>query len=349
MHRTEDFIYQDNFELEPGGYLPGFQLRFTTYGQLNEKRDNVIWVCHALTANADFLDWWKGLFGSGKLYDPEKYFVVCANALGSCYGSTGPLSTNSISGKPFFHDFPQLTNRDIVRAFDLLRQHLGIELIHTVIGGSLGGQHALEWAIMRPDKIKHLVQLCSNAQHSPWGIAFNESQRMAIENDPSWTEDSPEAGLQGMRTARSIALLSYRHYQTYENSQLERDMDKLNAFKASSYQRYQGEKLARRFNAYSYWILSKAMDSHHVGRGRGSLKQALEKVQAHALFLGVSTDLLFPINEQEFLSRHVSRGQFAVINSAYGHDGFLIEIPRLEQEIGRFYNKVASPKTISQE
>ena len=346
MHQTEDFIYRDKFELESGEYLPGFQLRFTTYGKLNEARDNVIWVCHALTANANFMDWWRGMFGKGQLYDPDEYYIICANMLGSCYGSTGPLSINPETGEPFFHDFPLLTNRDMVRAFDSLRAYLGIDRIHTVIGGSLGGQHALEWAIMQPDKIQHLVQLCSNAQHSPWGIAFNESQRMAIESDPTWPERSAEAGLQGMRTARAIALLSYRHYKTYQKTQSETTLSKLDSFRASSYQQYQGDKLARRFNAFSYCILSKAMDSHNVGRERGTVVHALEQVQAHTLFLGVSTDQLFPVNEQEFAAKHVDGAQLAVIESDYGHDGFLIEIPALQKEIRQFYEKVSMKSAV---
>lgn len=341
MHQTEDFIYRDKFELESGAYLPGFQLRYTTYGKLNEARDNVIWVCHALTANGNFMDWWRGLFGKGRLYDPDEYYIICANMLGSCYGSTGPLSINPETGAPFYHDFPQLNNRDMVQAFDYLRQHLGIDKIHTAIGGSLGGQHVLEWAIMHPNKIQYLIQLCSNAQHSPWGIAFNESQRMAIENDPSWQENQPDAGLQGMRTARAIALLSYRHYNTYQQTQSETTLTKLDGFQASSYQQYQGDKLARRFNAFSYWILSKAMDSHNVGRDRGTIIHALEKIQAHALFLGVSTDQLFPVSEQEFLAKHVDGAQLAVIDSDYGHDGFLIEIPALGKKIRQFYEQVS--------
>lgn len=339
MHKEDYFHYTEKFKLESGKTLPGFQLRYTTFGTLNEARDNVIWVCHALTANSNFLDWWEGLFGKGRLYDPDKHFIICANMLGSCYGSTGPLSLNPETKKPYYHDFPQLTNRDMVRAFDLLRQELGIIYIHTVIGGSLGGQHALEWAIMQPERIRHLIQLCSNAQHSPWGIAFNESQRMAIAQDPSWEKSEADAGLQGMATARSIALLSYRHYRTYQKTQCEVTDDKLDKYKASSYQQYQGEKLVRRFNAFSYWILSKAMDSHNVARGRESMKAALAQVKAHALFLGVSTDILFPVNEQQFLAEHVEGAQLSVIDSDYGHDGFLIEISRLTDEINGFYEK----------
>ena len=227
----------------------------------------------------------------------------------------------------------------MVRAFDLLRQELGIAQIHTLIGGSLGGQHALEWAIMQPDCIRHLIQLCSNAQHSPWGIAFNESQRMAIAQDPSWEKNEADAGLLGMATARSIALLSYRHYCTYQKTQSEASNDKLDGYKASSYQKYQGEKLVRRFNAFSYWILSKAMDSHNVARGRESMKVALAQVKARSLFLGVSTDILFPVSEQRFLAEHVTDAQLTIIDSDYGHDGFLIEISSLTDQIKRFYEK----------
>ena len=335
------FLYSNTFSLESGATLPGFQLHYTTYGTLNEARDNVVWVCHALTANAQVLDWWAGLFGPGNLYNPDEYLIICANMLGSCYGSTGPLSENPLTGEPFYHDFPALTNRDIVHGFDLLRQHLNITQIHTLIGGSMGGQQALEWTIMRPGLVQHLIQVASNAQHSPWGIAFNESQRMAIQYDATWSENSPAAGLNGLRTARSIALLSYRHYQTYANAQQETSADKTDGFRASSYQQYQGDKLARRFNAFTYWILSKAMDSHHVGRGRGSIEEVLHSISAHCLFVGVNTDILFPLVEQERLARYVPHAQYTAISSNYGHDGFLIEVEKLARTIRHFYAETA--------
>ena len=331
------FSHSETFSLESGATLPGFQLYYTTYGTLNEARDNVVWVCHALTANARVLDWWPGLFGPDALYNPDDYFIVCANMLGSCYGSTGPLSDNPLTDRPFYHDFPILTNRDIVRSFDLLRQHLDILQIHTLIGGSMGGQQALEWTIMRPGLVQHLIQIASNAQHSPWGIAFNESQRMAIRYDTTWTENTPTAGLNGMRTARAIALLSYRHYRTYATTQQEPSTEKTDGFRAASYQQYQGEKLALRFNAFTYWILSKAMDSHHVGRGRGSIEETLRAVQARCLFIGVDTDVLFPPAEQEFLALYVPRAQHTTIASNYGHDGFLIEVEKLTRTISHFY------------
>ncbi|MFD2247263.1 homoserine O-acetyltransferase family protein [Pontibacter ruber] len=331
------FHYQQEFLLESGASLPGFQLTYTTYGQLNARRDNVVWVCHALTGNSDFTDWWAGLFGEDKLYNPAEWFVVCANTLGGCYGSTGPLSINPRTLKPYLHQFPQLTNRDIVAAFDLLRQELELEHVHTLIGGSLGGQQALEWAIQKPDVFDRLVHVASNARHSPWGIAFNESQRMAIRQDPTWLTDSETAGSEGLKTARAIAMLSYRHYTSYAKTQQEPGNSITDDFRASSYQVYQGEKLAKRFNAYTYWLLSKAMDSHHVGRGRGGLEKALAHLKARTLFVGVDSDLLFPVEEQRFLHAHVPDSCFAILQSDYGHDGFLVETAQLDQAIREFY------------
>ena len=255
-------------------------------GQLNHTGDNVVWVCHALTANSDFSDWWSGLIE--QQFDPDQYFIICVNMLGGCYGSTGPLSINPQTQEPYYHDFPQLTNRDIVKAFDLLRGELGINKIHTAIGGSMGGQQALEWSLVEPDLISNLVLVATNAQHSPWGIAFNQSQRMAIELDPTWNERHAQAGMNGMKAARATALLSYRSYQTYQETQQEDNDEKVDNFKASSYQIYQGEKLFRRFNAFTYWYLSKAMDAHHVGRNRKGVSKALAQVKAQTTVIGIT-------------------------------------------------------------
>ncbi|HET7178725.1 MAG TPA: alpha/beta fold hydrolase, partial [Chryseosolibacter sp.] len=174
------FHFNDVFELESGEKLSSFQLKFTTVGNLNEERTNVVWVCHALTGSSDFTDWWGGLFSADGPFDPSRYFIICANMLGGCYGSTGPLTVAAESGRSYFHDFPVLTNRDVVRAFDLLRLELKIRKIHAVIGGSLGGQQVLEWAILQPQVFEHIIPIACNAVHSPWGIAFNEAQRLAI-------------------------------------------------------------------------------------------------------------------------------------------------------------------------
>ena len=331
------FHYNQQFDLETGGHLPAFQLHYCTAGNLNADRSNVIWICHALTGNANFTDWWPGMVGPGLAFDTEKYFVICANALGGCYGSTGPLSINPVTGKPYHHDFPEITNRDIVRAFDLLRIDLGINQIEIGTGGSLGGQHILEWGVQNPKLFKNLIVIASNAYHSAWGVAFNESQRMAIENDPTWRESTDAAGIQGMKTARSIALLSYRNYGIYEEKQSDYKESKTDSYKASSYQRYQGEKLAQRFNAYSYWLLSKAMDSHNVGRDREGIEKALSGIKARCLFIGVKSDILFPVEEQIYLAANVRSSALDIIPSHYGHDGFLIEVDKLTQSIRSFH------------
>lgn len=338
-HRGAVYTQEADFLLESGQVLQGFQLYYEVLGSKSANPDKLIWVCHALTGNAAVTDWWEGLFGEGKLYDPEEYTVICVNSLGGCYGSTGPLSLKPGTNTPYFHDFPTLTNRDIVKAFDLLRVHLGIKQVHTLIGSSLGGQQALEWAIMQPAVFENLVIIASNAFHSPWGIAFNESQRMAISLDKTWATAHEDAGMEGMKVARSMALLSYRSYETYWRSQTEDDCNKIDHYKASGYQQYQGEKLARRFNAYTYWLLTKAMDSHHVGRHRGGAEHALNQILANTLVIAVNSDLLFPVAEQQFIAKHIKDAQFQLIDSYFGHDGFLIETVQLEKCIGSFYAK----------
>ncbi|WP_461636659.1 homoserine O-acetyltransferase family protein [Labilibaculum euxinus] len=334
----ECYIHKEGLQLESGECLKELELTYHTYGEYDPQRNNVIWVCHALTANSDVFDWWEGLFGENDFFNPKDYFIVCDNTLASCYGSTGPLSKNPDNGQAYYHDFPQLTVRDLVGAHEILRKHLKIERIHMMIGSSLGGMQAMEWAYLLNGKLDNLVILASNAKHSPWGIAFNESQRMAIEVDPTWKESNDEAGLNGMRVARSIALLSYRTYSTYDHSQQENEEGKTDHYRASSYQRYQGEKLARRFNAYSYWHLSKIMDSHDIGRGRNGLVPALNEIKSRTLVIGVNSDQIFPIQEQRFIADNIPNAEFLEINSIYGHDGFLLEQEQLTEVLKTFLN-----------
>jgi homoserine O-acetyltransferase/O-succinyltransferase len=331
------FHYQDDFTLESGDSLAGFQLKYTTLGRLNKDRSNVVWICHALTGSADFTDWWSGLFDEGRFFDPNQYFIICANVLGGCYGSTGPLSINSRTGKPFYHTFPRVTNRDAVKAFDLLRQELRLDSIHTLIGGSLGGQQVLEWAIQQPAVFQHIIPIATNAVHSPWGIAFNEAQRMAIEADPTWKDNHPRAGLEGLKAARAIGMISYRYYNTYQETQSEKNNETLTDFRAATYQRYQGQKLANRFNAYTYWGLSAMMDSHNVGRNRPGVVEALQKIKARTLVVGIDSDILFPLNEQKFLVDNISDSRLEIMSSLYGHDGFLVEFEQLSSHIKKFF------------
>lgn len=335
---SKENLYQHSgvFELECGAKLKNLEIAYHTYGSLNAKKDNVIWVCHALTANSNVFEWWKGLFGANSLFNPKEHFIICANILGSPYGSTNPLSINLDTQSEYYLSFPAFTVRDMVSAHQLLANHLEIPQIALLIGGSLGGQQAVEWAISEPTRIKKLVLVATNAQHSAWGIAFNESQRLAITTDRTFYSNTPNGGKKGLKVARTIALLSYRSYQTYGATQLEVSTDKKDDFKASSYQNYQGEKLVNRFNAYSYWFLTKAMDSHNVGRNRESVEDALKQIRAKTLVIGIQNDVLFPVEEQKLLAKYISNARFTEVNSFYGHDGFLIETETLSKEIGDF-------------
>jgi homoserine O-acetyltransferase len=335
---NKNFKYNDTITLESGELLHGFQLNYSTLGKLNADKSNVIWVCHALTANSDVVSWWDGMIGDGALFDPSKHFIICANILASCYGSTGPLDINPQTHKQYFLDFPQITIRDMVQALNILREDLGITKIQTLIGGSLGGQQAMEWAIIHPNLIENLVLLATNAQHSPWGIAFNESQRLAIMADPTWKDEHAEAGRAGLKAARAAALLSYRNYEAYWRTQSDTDIEKTDHYKAQSYQQYQGDKLVSRFNVHSYWYLTKAMDSHHVGRSRGGVENALAQIKAKTLVIGIISDILFPVEEQKRLAELIPNGVYVEIDSFYGHDGFLIETKEIVSIINDFYH-----------
>lgn len=330
------FDSQTDFTLENGKVLPSLRVAYHTYGQLNADKTNVIWVCHALTASSDAADWWKGLVGEGCLINPDRYFIVCANILGSCYGTTGPLSNDPATGKPYFSSFPQVTIRDMVQSFILLRKHLGIDRIHLLMGGSMGGYQALEWAVMEKEVIGKLFLIATSPSESAWGVAVHTAQRLAIEADSSWLDHTPNAGARGLKAARAIGMLTYRNYSTFQDKQTDPDPEKTDDFKASSYINYQGDKLVKRFNAYSYWLLTKSMDSHHLGRGRGGdLINVLRSISQPTLIIGIRSDILCPLDEQQFMADHIPHTRFYEIDSAYGHDGFIIETV----QISRFLNE----------
>ncbi len=221
-----------------------------------------------------------------------------------------------------------------------------LKSIEILIGGSLGGQQVIEWGIMEPERIKNLILVATNAKHSPWGIAFNESQRLAISADDTFYSGKPDGGQKGLKAARSIALLSYRNYKTYSITQQEEKDNLVDDYKASSYQNYQGEKLVNRFNAYSYWYLSKSMDSHNVGRGRNGIEKALSLIKARTLVVGIKSDVLFPIEEQQYLFNHIPKSALAEIDSFYGHDGFLIETGALTNIMTSFFKTDVKGKII---
>ena len=325
---------QITLPLEVGGTLEDARLVFHT----SEKRGGrVIWICHALTANSNPEDWWPEMVGAGKTIDPEKDFVVCVNMLGSAYGSEGPACIQPGSGKPWLLDFPKITIRDTVNAFIAVRKHLGIEKIDLLIGASNGGFHAIEWAVMEPSLFSRCLFLCTAPRISPYLGATIEAQRMALEADPSFREAASIAGgSKGLECARAQALISYRSFRGYGLTQAEADPDTLFAGRVASYERYQGMKLLRRgFDAYSYYTQCHAMDSHNVGRGRGGLQEALQRIQAACTVVAVDTDAIFPPEEGRAWSAWIPGAEYIEINSDYGHDGFLLETAQLTAIIMR--------------
>lgn len=339
MRNNQQKYYESkqSFALENGTILPGITIAYHTYGEWKGTDTKVIWVCHALTANADCADWWKGLIGDGWLINPNEYFIVCANILGSCYGSTGPLSDHPATGKPYYSTFPIITIRDMVAAHIQLRQHLGIEKIDLLMGGSMGGYQVLEWAIIEPALVQRLFLIATSPSESAWGVAVHTAQRLAIEADQTWRNEMPGAGSAGLKAARAIGMLTYRNYGIFQQAQTDPDPEKIDAFKASSYIQYQGDKLVKRFNAYSYWLLTKAMDSHHLARGRGgNLISTLNGIQQPALIIGINSDILCPLDEQRFMKEHMPHATLVEIDSAYGHDGFIIETTQITRHLGQW-------------
>lgn len=319
------FHYQQPFHLESGQFLPELTIAYHTYGTLTPN-SKVVWVCHALTANSDAADWWKGLIGEGEVIHPQEYFIVCANILGSCYGTTGPLSIDPRTQQPYYHQFPLITIRDMVQAHILLREHLGIEQIFMLLGGSMGGYQALEWSLMEKERISRLFLLATSPAESAWGIAVHATQRLAIEADATWHQASAKAGEKGLKAARAIGMLTYRNYGIMVEKQTDENTDKIDDFRAASYINYQGDKLVKRFNAFTYWTLTKTMDTHHLGRGRGGkLEPLLASIHQPTLLVGISSDILCPLEEQRFMARHIPHCKLVEIDSAYGHDGFMVE------------------------
>lgn len=357
------------FRLEHGGELPQLRLAYHTYGTLNAAKDNVIWITHALTGNSDAADWWPGLVGKGCTIDLEQYFIVCVNMLGSCYGSSNPQDIDPTTGKVYGENWPLVTTRDFARVLELTANYLGIRQIRLLMGGSMGGQHALEWAVLNPDRFDLLCVMATNARHSAWGIAFNETQRMALRADPTLWTNAPNAGRAGLEAARAIGMLSYRHYRTYvdfqtglnqppkqreaeeeategmelQSSQFSfRSANPAEDYRAASYQRYQGRKLWDRYEPTAYYALGRGMDSHDLGRGRATANDpegiitALERITAKSLVIGIDTDILFPLEEQGLLSRYIRNSRFEVIHSDYGHDGFLTEAIQIGELLSDF-------------
>ncbi len=311
-------------ELEAGGILPAARIVYHTSSEGWDGKP-VVWICHALTANSDPEDWWPEMVGPGKGIDTDR--------LGSPYGSEGPARINPETGKPWLLDFPRVTVRDMIKATIEVRKSLGINRIFLLIGSSIGGFQALEWAITEPSIFEHCVFIATAPRISPYFTAMNEAQRMAIEADQSFRAAKDlSGGAAGLRCARAQGLISYRSYEGYRLTQWEEDPDTLFAGRAASYERYQGEKLVRRsFDAYSYYTLSYALDSHNVGRGRGGVAKALDTIKAHSIIITIDSDNLFPVEESRVWNKMVPGAEYIEISSRFGHDGFLLETERLTE------------------
>jgi len=323
------YLHTSPFILESKESLKQVEIAYKTFGTLNANKDNVIWVFHAISGHTNVMEWWPGLFGDNTLYDPKKYFIICANTLGSPFGSTMPKNI----------DFPSFTVRDVVKAHVLLAEELGITKIHTAIGASFGGYQALEFAYSFTGEIDHLVLMACSAKESAWGIAIHESQRMALKADETFGK--PEGGIEGLKAARAIAMLTYRTSEALIDKQT--DVENLtDNFKASSYINYQGDKFSKKFDALSFYYLTKCIDSHNIGRGRGGEVMALNEIEIPTLVIGFNSDTLVPIRFQKFLAEHLPSAIFKGFESGYGHDGFLKEVEKITRSIEHFYADTGS-------
>lgn len=414
-----EYLYNNEFEFETGAVLPRLKIAFHTSCSPKDgvavsggedwksaiAGRPVVWVCHALTANSDVEEWWPGIAGKGKFIDPDKYFVVCVNMLGSCYGTSGPsemipdapvenaggnqsgesglsgstkssellqsqvTSRLSKNGKrPYLLDFPEVTIRDIVNVNIIVRKLLGIDKIDFLIGSSIGGFQAVEWLVMEPEVTDKALLMATAARVSPWLSAWEETQRMALEADPTFRNpylllkenenggsciDSDcdelsdeefcatllKGGENGLRAARAIAMLSYRSADGYNSTQAERSDDVIFAERAASYQRHQGKKLSDRFDAYSYYSLSCSLDSHNVGRGRGGVRSALSRVKSKVTVVGIDSDGCFPAKEVRSMAESIPGAKYFEITSAFGHDGFLLENAQIEKILDSILNE----------
>lgn len=344
-----DFTFADKepFRLVAGGSLQPVTLRYAIYGKLNEARDNALLVCHALSGSARVADWWPQLLGPNRPFDTTHYCVIGVNVIGSCYGSTGPCSVHPQKpGQLYGSDFPLVTIKDMVRTQARLLDHLGIERLHTVVGGSIGGMQALSWAVDFPERVERCIAIGATPL-SAMGLALNHLQRQAILNDPAWLDGHyalDQQPLVGLALARGIALCSYKSAELF-SQRFARRPDRSGEDPKSSlparydiagYLDYQGSTFTQRFDANSYLVLSKAMDIFNLAdedESAASSEAALRRIRARLLLVGISSDWLFPASDVRALCRMArARGvkaSYAELDSSHGHDGFLAEAAQL--------------------
>ena len=327
--------------LESGVHLPQVRVAYRTWGRHDPARANTVLVCHALTGSADADLWWGGIVGPGRALDPGEDFIVCSNVLGSCYGTTGPASPAPDGRMRWGAGFPAVTVRDIVAVQARLLDSLGVGRLRLVIGGSLGGMQALEWAASFPGRVETIAALATCGRHSAWCIGLSEAQREAIRSDPNWrgggyAEDEPPA--LGLAVARMMAMCTYRSRESFE-ARFRRDGRGAGHFEIASYLRHQGEKLADRFDANAYLTLTRAMDTHDLARGRGEYEAVLRSIVVPALVMAIESDVLYPPAEQEELAALLPHARLARLVSPHGHDAFLIETDKVNALVREFRHR----------
>ncbi len=370
--KTFTFAEDDPFCLESGASLGPVTIAYETYGQLNADRSNAILVCHALSGSAHAAGyhcdedkkpgWWDECIGPGKAFDTNRFFVICSNVLGSCYGSTGPMSTNPATGKPYGLGFPVVTIGDMVRAQVKLIDHLGIEQLLCVVGGSMGGMQVLEWAAHHPQRLKSAIPLAATAYHSPMLIAFGEVGRQAIYADPAWQQgEYYESGVKpdaGLAVARMVGHITYLSEESMHQKfgrrlrHLERYGYEFNTeFEVESYLKYNGNAFTRRFDANSYLYVTKAMDYFDLSQPSGSLAASFADA-SHLKFLVVSftSDWLYPsYHSKRLVSALMTVGADATyldIQSSWGHDAFLLEVDTMTSLLGSFLERLVNEEGI---
>lgn len=356
------------FTLEGGGVLRHITLAYETWGVLDARGANAVLVCHALTGDAHAAGrsapgqptegWWDGLIGPGRAIDTDRWFVVCANVLGGCQGTTGPATEDPDTGTPYGARFPVVTIRDVVRTQHQLADHLGIASWAAVVGGSMGGMQALEWAVMFPDRVRAVAAIATTAAASAQQIAFSAVGRRAVVLDPGFRGgdyyDAPpgEGPHRGLAVARSLAQVTYRAERELQDRFGRAELDPLDdrfepwqRFQIESYLDYHGAKLARRFDANSYLVINKMMDLHDLGRGRGGVDRALARVRARALTMSITTDELYWPWQQDALRDGLRaagvRCDHVVIDSPHGHDAFLLEDEQVGAPLAALLEEIA--------
>ncbi len=358
-------VCQDGLVLDNGVRLGPITVAYETYGTLSPKRDNVVLVCHALSGGAHAAGWhpgakkrgwWDCMIGPGKAFDTDRYFVICSNCLGSCYGTTGPSSINPETGKPYGLSFPVITIRDMVNVQRHLLDALGIESLLTVTGGSMGGMQALQWAVSYPERVRSVVAIATTHRHSPQQIAFNEVARQAVMSDPAWNHGDyygtpgPRLGLALARMVGHITYLSEKGMERKFGRRL-RNKERFGFdfsvdFEVESYLQYKGQEFVDRFDANSLLYLTKALDYFNLANGFDSLVEAFRHCRSLFLVIAFSSDWLYPPSQNKEVAQAIRRAggdaTYCEISSDYGHDAFLLEYEQQEPLIRAFLERVAN-------